>query len=398
MMKSRVRIATILFASLLCLQQQRYHYCNAAAPTSFVKKRRSIVTFPHLKRQIDTSSLLSSALSEDQDALSLPLTSSAAGHDANTETSTVAISSKKRSNNILRGGGSSILFLSSSTILPTITTILTQSLNIVTAALVGSGYIGCYIASFIIAQLAHYCTTAATITTNNNNGGSSTLWKWKWTILATITHLLSSSSNNNHHKNLIFLPTLWGYSHQINPTLGGIIGCTHLLLGGLSSLLGSQTVVNTLSELMDVRLPPLDEHGSMSYNIDTFLQEQQSNKNQSVVAGKEMLVRIFSSLDIFTSFPRDCLSFYLGSCVLLTYWSSMTNEVMGEKTKLGMMSWWMNGLLLSGGGQSAIGEDTAATAAAAVMVDRKMITTRLFALHWVIMVVKGATPLLLQLL
>ena len=117
-----------------------------------------------------------------------------------------------------------------------------------------------------------------------------------------------------------------------------------------------------------------------------------------VVIGKEVMVRIFSSLDIFTSFPRDCLSLYLGSCALLTYLSSMTkNEVMGEKTKLGRMSWWMNGFLLSGG-KNIIGEDTGATSAAAVMVDRKMITTRLFALHWIIMVIKGTTSLLLQLL
>ena len=395
----------ILFAPLLyCLLLQQCRCCNAApSSSSFVKRRATIITtiVPSHLKQINPPSL-SASLGEDTDAVD---DDAAVNYDSNFEPTT---------SNFIRGGN--ILLSSSLSILSTITTIVTQSLNIATAVLIGSGYVGCYIASLIIQQLQHYCTTPTTTAINSNNGGNG-IWKWKWTILATLTHILSNISNNNNNnsntmKNPIFLPTLWAYSHYVNPILGGLIGCTHLLIGGLSSLLGSHTVIHQFSDFMNVRLPPLDDDGNMSYTIDTFIQQHETKKMKNVVM--EVVGRVCSSLGILTSFPRDCLSLYLGIGAVLTWVSSfelqnddidttttataaggMLWKVVNSSSNGQWMSWWMNGLF----GNNIIDEDGAATTSAVIMVvDTKMITKRLFALHCIVMLVKGTTSLLLQLL
>eukprot|EP00986_Skeletonema_menzelii_P000434 scaffold128_cov140-Skeletonema_menzelii.AAC.10 len=409
------KIQVLLFAPLLCcLLLQQCRCCNAApSSSSFVKRRATIITtiIPSHLKQINPP-LLSASLGEDTDKSSSAATdaTAAVNYDSNFEPTT---------SNFIRGGN--ILSSSSLSILSTITTIVTQSLNIATAALIGSGYVGCYIASLIIQQLQHYCTTSTITTTVNGNNGGNGIWKWKWTILATLTHILSnihpnhSFSNNNTNnsntaKNPIFLPTLWAYSHYVNPILGGLIGCTHLLIGGLSSLLGSHIVIHQFSDFMNVRLPPLDDDGNMSYTIDTFIQQHEQKKNVVM----EVVGRVCSSLGILTSFPRDCLSLYLGIGAVLTWVSSfelqnddidtttittaggMLWKVANSSSRNGQwMSWWMNGLF----GNNIIDEDGAATTSAVIMVvDTKMITKRLFALHCIVMLVKGTTSLLLQLL
>eukprot|EP00984_Skeletonema_dohrnii_P004863 scaffold1709_cov74-Skeletonema_dohrnii-CCMP3373.AAC.7 len=360
MMKRQLQIIGILLTSLV--QRQ----CNAAT-TPFASRRAIIV--PQLQ-QINTSS---SALGEDDDDGSI---------NFNFKTRTSSYNKRLK---LVRGGN---IILSSSPILSTITTIIAQSLNVATAAFVGSGYVGCYIASLIIQQLQQ-CKLSTNIANNSN---SSMLGKWKWAILATITHIL----HNNHSssiKNPTFPATLWIYSHLVNPTLGGLIGCTHVLLGGLSSLLGSQVVINQLSDLMDVRLPPLDEDGNMSYNVDNFDRVREESKSVLV----DVLVRVMSSLTIFTSFPRDCLSLYLGVSAFLTWASSSlnlksTNGMLWKVVSEQWMPWWIDGLF-----GDVIGEDSAADVATYMVVHTKTVTMRLFTLHWIIMLVKGTTALLLQL-
>jgi len=350
----------ILLASLLCVQRQ----CNAATP-SFA--RRAIIV-PQLQ-QINTSSVLG----EDDIDGSI---------NFNFKTRTSSYSSRLK---LVRGGN---ILSSSSPILSTITTIIAQSLNVATAAFVGSGYVGCYIASLIIQQLQQ-----CKLSTNISNINGNVLGKWKWTILATITHILHHNHSSSI-KNPTFLATLWIYSHLVNPTLGGLIGCTHVLLGGLSSLLGSQVVINRLSDLMDVRLPPLDEDGNMSYNVHKFDRAREESKSVLV----DVLVRVMSSLSIFTSFPRDCLSLYLGVSALLTWASSSldlksnSSGMMWKVVSEQWMPWWIDGLF-----GDVIGEDSAAATAVAMAVDTKTVTMRLFTLHWIIMLVKGTTALLLQL-
>jgi len=152
-------------------------------------------------------------------------------------------------------------------------------------------------------------------------------------------------------------------------------------------------VINRLSDLMDVRLPPLDEDGNMSYNVDNFDRVREESKSVLV----DVLVRVMSSLTIFTSFPRDCLSLYLGVSAFLTWASSSlnlksTNGMLWKVVSEQWMPWWIDGLF-----GDVIGEDSAADVATYMVVDTKTVTMRLFTLHWIIMLVKGTTALLLQL-
>ena len=152
-------------------------------------------------------------------------------------------------------------------------------------------------------------------------------------------------------------------------------------------------MINRLSNLMDVRLPPLDEDGNMSYDATLFDRSREESK--SVIM--DVLVRMLSSSAIFTSFPRDCLSLYLGMSALLTWASSLeniSNGILWKVVSEQWMPWWIDGLF-----GDVIGEDGAVGdgATAAMVVDTKTISMRLFALHWIIMLVKGTTALLLQL-
>ena len=150
-------------------------------------------------------------------------------------------------------------------------------------------------------------------------------------------------------------------------------------------------MINQLSDLMDVRLPPLDEDGNMSYNVDKFDRAREESKSVLV----DVLVRVMSSLTIFTSFPRDCLSLYLGVSALLTWASSLnlkSNNGMWKVVSEQWMPWWIDGLF-----GDVIGEDSSAATTVAMAVDTKTVTMRLFTLHWIIMLVKGTTALLLQL-
>lgn len=364
-MKRHLQTINILIASSLLLCLQQHHHCDAA-PT-FARRRRAIAI-----RKNDDGSILSTPSSTTGYVNFKPRASS---HNNN------------KPFKLIRGGD---ILLQSTTL---ITTIVGQALNIAMAALVTSGYVGCYIASFLIRHLQFYCNTIATTTTTataadaiNSSNNDFTLQNYKWTILATLTHILLNLSNNNIlASNPTFLPTLWAYSHYINPTLGGYIGCTHLVLGGVSSLLGSKRIVDNVSDLMKVRLPPLDEDGNMSYNVDTFQKEEGGFKNGNVL--RQVLVRILSSCSIFTSFPRDMLSLYMGTSALLTFILSLdlnydNNGMLWKKVK-DQIPWWRDGLFGGGG-----------TGADMVVVDTREVTMRLFVMHWIVMVVKGTTSAL----
>mmetsp|Transcript_15062 Transcript_15062/g.23340 ORF Transcript_15062/g.23340 Transcript_15062/m.23340 type:complete len:379 (-) Transcript_15062:373-1509(-) len=374
MMKRQLQttIGILIASLLLCVQQ---HHCDAA-PT-FAKRRSRAI-------KMNTSSTLMGDKNDNRSSSSYIMNF------------TPRASSQNKQFKLIRGGN--INHLLQSTVLPIISTIVGQSLNVAMATLVASGYVGCYIASVIIRHLQLYCKNGAavdaytTVIDGNNGHDGFTLHRYKWTILASLTHIILSnhSKSNNDSSNPTFLPTLWAYSHTINPTLGGYIGCTHLLLGGVSSLLGSKGVVDRLCDLMKVRLPPLDEFGNMSYNVDTF--QETKSKNGGVGVVRQVLVRIVSSCGIFTSFPRDSLSLYMGTSALLTYIISLDlnyDDGMWKKVVSDQISWWRGGLLggiVGGGGYAS---------AADMVVDTNEVTMRLFVMHWIVMLVKGTTSALL---
>jgi hypothetical protein len=173
---------------------------------------------------------------------------------------------------------------------------------------------------------------------------------------------------------------------------------------------------------MDIRLPVLDEEGNCSYDVTTFdtgykqpSQQQQEEGGTSSTSSswkrrlkEDILVRTLSSLDILTSFPKDSLMNYMMLCMLLSWISSLllgvdsvdgSDDASGGSSSNGngmlllwkvvkeqWLPWWKIGLFgtNNGDGSSSIG------------VDAKMISLRLFALHWIIMFIKGMSAFLLS--
>ena len=165
---------------------------------------------------------------------------------------------------------------------------------------------------------------------------------------------------------------------------------------------------------MDVRLPTLDSEGNMSYDVNTFdtgykqppPQQQEEGTSSSLSLWKrrlkeDVLVRTLSSLDILTSFPKDSLMNYLMICTLLSWISSSTllgNDIVDgnggamlwKMVKEQWLPWWNTGLFGTNNGGD--GDSSSSS----IGVDAKMITVRLFTLHWIIMFIKGMSALLLN--
>jgi hypothetical protein len=393
-------------------------------------RRTRIIIDPHhlsddemmmMTNDNNSKTLSSSFLSSDEDDGS-STTSTVYNLKATTISSSISNCGKGVLKHLRAGGVSSSP--SSSPLLSTIFTIVAQTLNVATAAIVASGYLGCWIASFIIQQLHHHQHQQLILS------GSDILHQvktWKWTICATITHILFNNNNNNNNilqmkntNSLVFLLSLWIYSYMVNTTLGGYIGCTHVILGVISSVMGSSLIINRVSDFMNVRLPPLDDNdnggsddddndSSMLLKKSSLSREEEkssrgSSSSSSVSVREDVLVRFMSSLSIFTSFPQDCLSLYLGSSALITWVSSLdlNSSSSSSSSQLGMMVWkvvgekwlpWcMDGLV---GNHDMIGKDGATTTM--MVIETKSVSMRLFALHVIIMLIKGTTALLLQL-
>ena len=183
---------------------------------------------------------------------------------------------------------------------------------------------------------------------------------------------------------------------------------------------------------MDIRLPTLDyEEGKncISYDVNTFdntsykLSSQQeeggistSSSSSSSLSSlwktrgrilntlkEDVLVRTLSSLDIFTSFPKDSLMNYLMLCMLLSWISSSTTLLLGNNigndgggwkvVKEQWLPWWKIGLF---GINNGNGDGDSSSSSSSIGMDAKMISLRLFTLHWIIMFIKGMSALLLS--
>jgi hypothetical protein len=169
---------------------------------------------------------------------------------------------------------------------------------------------------------------------------------------------------------------------------------------------------------MDVRLPVLDSEGNMSYDVTTFdtgykqspqSQQQQEGGGTSSTSSswkrrlkEDILVRTLSSLDILTSFPKDSLMNYMLLCMWLSWISSVLlgvdsvdgngDAMLWKVVKEQWLPWWKIGLSGINNGGNGDGD----TSSSIGVVDAKMISLRLFALHWIIMFIKGMTALLLS--
>ena len=172
---------------------------------------------------------------------------------------------------------------------------------------------------------------------------------------------------------------------------------------------------------MDIRLPVLDDEGNMSYDVNTFdtgyKQPPQSSQQQQEEGGgtssttssswkrrlkEDILVRTLSSLDILTSFPKDSLMNYMILCMWLSWISSLllgvdsvdgNDAMLWKVVKEQWMPWWKIDLFgTNNNGGNGDGDSSSSIG----VVDAKMISLRLFALHWIIMFIKGMSALLLS--
>jgi hypothetical protein len=190
---------------------------------------------------------------------------------------------------------------------------------------------------------------------------------------------------------------------------------------------------------MDIRLPVLDSDGNCSYDVSTFdtgykqpplppSSQQEEGGTSSTLSSsqsswktrgmirtlkEDTLVRTLSSLDILTSFPKDSLMNYMMLCMLLSWISSLlvpgvVDSVDGSASggsssnggngmlllwkvvKEQWLPWWNNGLFGINNGGNGDGSSSS------IGVDAKMISLRLFTLHWIIMFIKGMAALLLS--
>jgi hypothetical protein len=198
--------------------------------------------------------------------------------------------------------------------------VFNQTLNIGTGALVGSGFLGSWIASVIIWKLQKLAMTL------DSNTSDATLFKSKWSltiascgvyfvmkcqgIIARIfsgntIDLLSAASD------LGVLLSFWMYSSIVDPKVGGLVGCSYVTLELMSSLIGSRAIVNMLGKLRMFRLAPLDENGNMVNSLDKH--------TASNLPVREAISHAISSVPLIATIPQYFLTLYLISCTLLQF-------------------------------------------------------------------------------
>jgi len=265
-----------------------------------------------------------------------------------------------------RGGGSSI---QPSSILSIAILIVTQSINVASAAIVLSGYFGAYVASWIIGKLHKILPTliakSSSSTANNNaNANHAFLQKYKLTSLASIgilfLHLSGIQSNNLYSRisDASFLILLWTYSHIVNPIMGGMIGCTHVSLGILSTMFDHPKLASVLDSSLDtfrLKILPmynnvLDENGKV-VEEDPYMPPGEGRvprapivtstprkKNQQLGT---KLANMLGSASILLAFPQYCLGLYLLGSIMVSCWSKSSG---GWKTWNGWMQWLSQGM------------------------------------------------------
>ena len=270
--------------------------------------------------------------------------------------------------------------------------ILNQSINIATAAIVGSGCLGAWLASWIIGSV---CKLFPSIAANSNSGASTTSQgitssilggKWRWTILATISHVSIHAVNAINKSNralgainsihgVAFISLLWIHSHVVNPIVGGMIGCSHALLGVISMMCA--TMGNVLDDLGDLRLIPLDDDDATNHNTSPKYLSFEEQETKKTIRGA--IANILSSMGLFASFPQYFLGLYLVSSTILT-WVQSNESRFGWKR----LPWWNEGILTD------FGDIANNPGAGEGVLNRWDLSLRLVLFHLTIMIVKGA--------
>mmetsp|Transcript_16492 Transcript_16492/g.39482 ORF Transcript_16492/g.39482 Transcript_16492/m.39482 type:complete len:420 (+) Transcript_16492:122-1381(+) len=299
---------------------------------------------------------------------------------------------KHYSNEVLGSRGGST---QSSQILSIIFLIVDQSINLASAALITSGYLGAWMASWMIHRMHKILpllTKKAAESGTSAGKNNLLLGKYQWTTLATIgfflLHLSGIQPNSIYSRmsDASFVAMLWAYSNLVNPILGGVIGCTHVSLGIISLLLGNQS----LDHLGDIRLEKLGQYTDEKHPYIASREERISQTKFNAAAANVM-----GSASLLTVFPQYFLGLYMLGSTLVS-WSSTGKYVSRTRRFVKWLSeeicvsYDENGKLLDCGiGAAATGS------AMSENLNPWKVSKRLVALYWIIAGVKTAITVVL---
>ena len=242
--------------------------------------------------------------------------------------------------------------------------VLNQTINIATAALVGSGLVGSWIASILICKFKKLVISAGTF----HQKWGLTIASCGFYIIMKCRKIISILGTGNFMNtllvcnDLIVLLAIWVYSNTVDPVVGGLIGCGYVALELITSFLSSGSVIDMLSELNSFRMASLDEDGNLVKPIEEF-----KSNNSS----REILAQAISSLSLLASSPQYFLSLYLITTTILTFMKQSNHKMIGDS-----ISWLKAGLL---DGELRL----------------QSLATRLFAVHASVMVIKGTVASIL---
>lgn len=211
---------------------------------------------------------------------------------------------------------------STSSILSKSLFVINQTVNIATAALVGSGFLGSWFASFIICKLQKLAVSSPMRNYSISNVGIVNR-KWSLTIASCSVYFLMKLRGIIHTivtrkaldsiiraSDLGVLLAIWAYSKIVDPVSGGLIGCGYVSLELFATVMSSGAA-SLLSELAAFRLTPLDSEGKLQSGPRM---EFQSSSNLQV---RESIAQALSSMSLLTSMPRYFLTLYLISSTIL---------------------------------------------------------------------------------
>ncbi|KAL7482385.1 hypothetical protein ACHAW6_008054 [Cyclotella cf. meneghiniana] len=273
----------------------------------------------------------------------------------------------------------------------TILFILNQTINSITAAAVGSGFLGSWIASFVICKLHELASsftlneTAAAARASRGPLFSVFMRKWTLTVLSCGVYFLLNRRKiiraiwaRNAFDSLIgfgevgILLVLCLFSSTVDPLLGGFIGSSYVSLDMIAYLLGRRNFGNPPSDLMKFRMKPLVD-GTEFVGDDNAIPQKRSPIRES-------LANAILSLPLLASRPQYFLSLYLLAGTIVT-WIAKTEHAWCTD----FMSWLKVGSMNSMNAEN-IGGD---------VLEPWSLSLRLYVLNLIVMTVKAVMAFVL---
>ncbi|KAL9190624.1 hypothetical protein ACHAXT_000330 [Thalassiosira profunda] len=219
-----------------------------------------------------------------------------------------------------------------SSILSIVWLVVSQSINVAAAVCVVSGYFGAWAASWLVDRLRrHYLPTVAENAAGGGESNSLFQGRYGLTTIASVglllLHVTGLQPNTTHSRasDAAFAGILLTYSHLVDPVFGGMIGCAHVALGVLSTILGSPLLVYGLDALRNVRFRKLGQYvgkedpyvSDRAERISLVPVVQTRPRNEFVAS----ITNLMGSASLLLAFPQYFLGLYMLGGVLVS-WSS----------------------------------------------------------------------------